>query len=320
MIGEAVASTSFISHPYRNPVVGWMSDLDHLRRSDVLDFYHTYYQPSNMVGVLVGDFEPEQAEKLIEKHFSRLKSEPVVRPRRSEEPAMTGLRERVVEFDAEPELRLAFRVPAMEHPDFAALDVLSSVLGGGRTARLRKRLLIDEQAVRAVGAVLERNLDPWLFEIWIQPLAGRTIQQVEAMAWEEIERLASAPATVEELAAVRTRTRADAVYRLESNFSLGLWLGGHELLDGDWSTGYRYLKRIDEVTAADVMRVASTYLTPRNEIRIELKRPPAAAPAGEAKGTSGKAGTGKTGKAGAAKAGATKAGAGGDKANAGTRP
>jgi predicted Zn-dependent peptidase len=273
MANEALMATAYVSHPYHNPVIGWMSDLEHLRRDDVLDFYRTFYQPSNMVGVLVGDFDRNEAEDLIQRHFGRLESNRVVRPRRPVEPPMNGMRERIVEFDAEPELRLAFRVPVMSHPDFPAIDVLASILGGARTSRLRKRLLLEEQAVRAVGASLARNLDPWLFEIHVQPLAGRTIKEVESMVWEEIHRLARAPATAEELGAARTRMRADTVYLLESNFSLGLWLGRHELMDGDWSEGYRHLRRVEKVTPDEVMRVAATYLTPRNEVRVELKRP-----------------------------------------------
>jgi predicted Zn-dependent peptidase len=250
-----------------------MTDLEHLRRATVLDFYHTYYQPSNMVGVVVGDFEPARVRRLIERHFGRLESRPVVRPRRPEEPPMSGLRQRVVEFDAEPELRLAFRVPAMGHPDFPALDVLGTLLGDGRTSRLRKQLILEEQAARSAGGGVDRKRDPSLFYVLLQPLAGKTIAEVEAMAWEEIDRLAREPATTEELEAVRTRLRANTVYLLESNLSLGSWLAEHQILDGDWREAYRYLDRVDSVTADDVMRVAGAYLTPSNEIRVELKRP-----------------------------------------------
>lgn len=280
LINEAVASTAFTSHPYKNPVIGWMSDLEHLRRADVLEFYRTYYLPANAVGVLAGDIEPAAASRLIERTFGRLPSRPVERPRRPAEPPMSGRRERVIEFDAAPELELAFRVPAVAHPDFPALDVLASLLGDGRTARLRKRLLLEAQAVRSVRAGVASLRDPWVLDISAQPLAGHPIAEVEAMAWEEIGRLAREPATADELESIKKRARADAVFRLESNASLGLWLGQHELRDGDWREGYRYLDRLDAVTAEDVMRVAAAYLTPANEIRVELRRPEAALAAG----------------------------------------
>jgi predicted Zn-dependent peptidase len=286
LIGEALLSTAFTSHPYKNPVIGWMSDLRHLRRADVLDFYHTYYQPSNMVGLLVGDFDPAEARRLIEQNFGRLDSKPVVRPRRAEEPPMSGMRERIVEFDAQPELRLAFRIPDVSHPDFPALDVLATLLGSGRTSRLRQELLLKKQAVRVAAAGVQHTRDPRLLEVSLQPLAGKTVEQVEAMAWEEIRRLSKEPAPADELAGVRTRMRADVVYLQESNLSFGLWLSANQMLEGDWREGYRYFDRVDRVTAGDVMRVAGTYLKPQNSIRIELK------PTGESSRIAGAAGGG----------------------------
>jgi predicted Zn-dependent peptidase len=179
----------------------------------------------------------------------------------------------VVEFDAEPQLYLAYRVPSFHHPDFPALDVLTTVLGDGRTSRLRKRLILTEQAARYARTDLELGIDPGLLEVALQPLAGRSLTEVEAMAREEMARLARSPASPDELAAVRKRMRASLVYRFESNISFARWLAQNECMAGSWRAGYEYVDRIDAVTADDVMRVAAEYLTPRNEIRVELRRP-----------------------------------------------
>ena len=153
----------------------------------------------------------------------------------------------------------------MSHPDAAALAVFSAVLTGGRTARLHRRLVTEERAASAVFSSMgPGDLHPRLFQIDATPVHPASTLDLEAVIYEEIERLAVEGPAPEEVERVRNQISAAAIRRLQSNFGLALQLADSESLFGDWRATFRSTERLRSVTPDDVRRVAGEYFDKRN--------------------------------------------------------
>lgn len=262
---EAHLDAAYSVHPYGQPVVGYQSDLETLRRSDVAAYYRDYYGPDNAVLAVVGHVEPDVVEGWARKYFSAIppgREPPAVFAR---EPRQRGERRVTIEWDAEPALRIGWHVPATSHPDAAPLAVMSALLTGGRTSRLHRRLVTDERLASAVFSSMgPGDLYPRLFQLDATPLHPTSTVELEDVIYEEIERMAAEGPTADEVERVRNQIAAAAVRRLQSNFGLALQLADSESLYGDWRATFRSTERLRDVTPADVRRVAEQYFDETN--------------------------------------------------------
>jgi predicted Zn-dependent peptidase len=196
------------------------------------------------------------------------------------EPPQRGERRVEVEADAEPLVRIGWHVPEISHQDMPALAVLATLLTGGRTTRLYRRLVLDERLATFVSATTgpgERHAQ--LFQIEAVPRAPHTTADLERVIYEELERLARTPPSDEELQRVRNQMEAGEVRRLESNLGLAFQIADSESLFGDWRETFRLSRRLQDVTPADVQRVAARYFTRANRTVATLVKAAPAAPA-----------------------------------------
>lgn len=262
---ETHLEAAYTVHPYGVPVVGYRSDLATLRRADVERYYRDFYGPNNAVLAVVGDFEPEKVRGWVGEYLAPI-------PRGEEPPAVfavepeqRGERRVELEWDAEPSLRIGWHVPPTMHRDAPALAVLSSILTGGRTARLHRRLVTEERVASSVFSSMgPGTLYPRLFQIDVSPVHPATTADLEAAVYEEIERIAAEGPTTEEVERVRNQIAASAIRRLRSNFGLALQLADSESLFDDWRATFRSTDRLRDVTAEDVQRVAGEYFDETN--------------------------------------------------------
>jgi predicted Zn-dependent peptidase len=168
-------------------------------------------------------------------------------------------------WDAEPHLRIGWHVPEASHPDAPALAVLSSVLSGGRRSRLHRRLVTDERMATSVFSSLgPGSLYPQLFQIDLTPILPTTTDQLEAVVYEEIGRIARDGPTDEEVSRIRNQIAAGDIRRLQSNLGLAFQLTGSEALFDDWREAFRSVQRFQAVTVDDVRRVAEKYFDAGN--------------------------------------------------------
>jgi predicted Zn-dependent peptidase len=257
-------------------VVGYMSDLETLSRRDVESYYHRFYGPNNAVVAIVGDIDPAQIEAWARRYFGGIARGEEPPPVLAVEPEQRGERRLRVEWDAEPRLRIGWRVPSALDDDGPAIAMLASVLTGGRTSRLHERLVIEEQVVTGVYASTgPGTLFPQLFQIDVVPRSGQSLDRAEAIDYEEIERLVSTGPEAEELERVRNQVAAGNVRRMTSTLGLAFQIADSEALLGDWRETFRSSELIDAVTTEDVRRVAEAYLTQSNRTVAVLERPDA---------------------------------------------
>jgi len=251
------------SSPYKWPVIGWPSDLDGLTRQEALDYFAVNYAPNNISACLVGDFDPEQAKKLAERYFGRLKRNPQqpppVRTREVEQMA----EKRMIAFaETNPEVQIRYHSVADGHVDEPALVVLGSLLSG-RTGRLYRSLVLDQKLANSVSA--GQNGMKWEGYFLLSGVAkpDSTPEIVEQALYREIEKLQKDKVGDRELQKVKNQFAADTFRRLDSRFLLMI-----QILLADSNRGWQSFnedpKRIAAVTADDIQRVANKYFKPEN--------------------------------------------------------
>lgn len=259
LLWRAVTAVAFEAHPYRWPVIGYRSDVEHMPREALYRHYRTHYGPNNAVVVIVGDFDTERALALVRKYFGRLRPIPPPPAVHTVEPPQRGERRVVVRRAGSlPMVLVAYKVPAATHPDFYTLDVLATLLGEGRTSRLYQGL-VEKQLASRVHAGAPSLRDPFLFYLGATARPGVSAEQLEAALAEEVERVRHVPVSPEELERARNRIEADFVLQADSVSSQARQIGYWAMV-ADWRYLTTYLDRIRAVTAEDVQRVARQYL------------------------------------------------------------
>ncbi|MGD8375898.1 MAG: pitrilysin family protein [Acidobacteriota bacterium] len=251
------------SHPYSWPVVGWPSDLRVISKEEADGYFGTYYAPDNLTAALVGNFEIDEAKALAERYFGRLEPSPYPAPDvvTLEMPQLAEKR-MVAECDCQPQTEVRYHTVPFMHVDSYPLDVLAGLLNG-RTGRLYKSLIVDQEI--ASQAFSNQSSDKYAgsFSFFAETKGDATPGQLEDGWYAELQRIIDDPIPDEELQKVKNRIQADAFRRLENPFFLLLQLLIYDN-NGDWQYLNTWADKTMAVTAEDVKRVASDYLTPDN--------------------------------------------------------
>ena len=276
---EEFLAIAYKAHPYGQPVIGHRSEVTRLRRSEAKEFFRKHYVASAMTAVIVGDANPRQVRRLAEIYFGRLPKRPRPEPVRTEEPPQEGERRVMVEVASQPYVLLGYHRPSVRHPDHATLDVISDVLGGGRTSWLYKSLVKEKKIAVAASAFtgFPGYKYPGLFMFFAVPSAGHTAEEVEKAMDEQIERIKEEEVPPDRLQQVKRRARAAVLRGLRSNSGLASALAMNHVLLGDWRYLFRDLDAIEKVTAKDVQRAANQYFQRKNRtVGVILPSSPAA--------------------------------------------
>lgn len=265
---EQLIGTAFIAHPYQI-FWEWKSEVAHLTRPKLVDFYKRYYAPNRMVLAIVGDVKAEEVFTRANEAFGKVPRQPDPDPVVTEEPPQEGERRVVQKFDAEPYMSVAYHKTAFNHPDEIVYRVLHRLLSDGRTSRLYKSMVIDQQVATNVSTYefpgsQSGDLDPNVFVIDVEPKSPHTTLECETALYAELERAATVPVTAEELQKIKNRIESDFVWALYSNLGLANQIAEYEARAGDWRYLLSIRERLAKVTAEDIMRVAKKTFTADN--------------------------------------------------------
>jgi len=271
---EAHLATAWTVHPYGQPVVGWMSDLETLRREDVRRYYQDYYGPNNAVLAIVGGFDVDQVEVWARRYLEPIPRGQEPAPVLAVEPEQRGERRVEVEWDAQPHVRIGWHVPAVTHADAPALALLSAILTGGRTSWLHRRLVTqDRAAVSVYSSMGPGSLYPRLFQLDVTPRSPTTTSELEATVYDEIARFVRDGPSETEVSRVQTQIAAGSVRRIQSNLGLAFQLAESSSMHGDWRSGFRASARLADVTPEEIRAAAARYLTKSNRTVATLVAP-----------------------------------------------
>lgn len=261
---EQLYATAFLAHPYRRPVIGWMTDLEQLTRDDAYAFYKRYYAPNNATVVLVGDFDRKKALKEIERGFGPIPAAPAPPGVRAREPEQPGERRVTVRREAQlPFVLMGYHVPNWESPDAYPLAILARLLFEGKSSRLYQRLVFTDQIAVDVGGEYESlSIDPGLFYLYAVVAPGGSAEAAEAALTEEVARLQREPPDARELARAKNQVEAGYLLVQDSVYYRASQLGEAETAGAGVGYVEQFPQRIRKVTAEDVRRVAAKYLVP----------------------------------------------------------
>ena len=263
---EEFTATAFKAHPYGDPEIGYMSDIETITRAETEAFFKKYYVPSNLTIAIVGDVDPEEIRGLAQTYFGRIPSGPKPDPVETVEPPQKGERRVVVEDPSQPFVIIGYHKPDARHPDDAVFDAITDIIAIGRTSRLYKSLVKEKKiAVSASGFPgFPGYKYPGLFVFYAFPAKDHTNEECEEAIYVEIEQLRTELVSAEELRKAKTRSRASLIRQLASNSGLASQLAFYQVITGDWRNLFQQLDRIDAVTAEDIQRVAKEYFTRTN--------------------------------------------------------
>jgi zinc protease len=258
-------------HPYSWSTIGSMEDLTAASLEDVTGFFRTYYAPNNAVLTVAGDVDPAQVRRLVEQYFGWIpRAAPVERPQ-IPVPAIPATRYITREDRVTlPQISMTWRTGTRFSADEAALNALAQILTGGKSSRLYKRLVYEQQVAQMTASWNEAQLLAGDFWVLIRGKPDTDLDALETAVNEEIAKLAAAPPSSEELQRVVNGIVTGFVGRLETVENKADQLNDYLYYAGDPGYVDEDLARYRSLTPADVQRVARQYLDGKNRIVISF--------------------------------------------------
>ena len=276
--GEKAAALMYPKeHPYSWTTIGSLTDLTAASMDDVKSFFRQYYVPNNASLVIAGDFDPKEAQKLVEKHFGGIAAgAPITRPNLSVPKLEKEIRVSYEDNVQLPRLYMSWHTVRSYDKDAAALSILGGILSGGRGSRLQSKLVYDKQLVQSVQAFSGTQEIAGRFQIVATARPGKMLDEIEKELNLEIERIKREAPTQDEI--------ARSVNQIESSFIFGMQsVGGfggksdqlnqYATFVGKPDNFQADLDRFRAVTPADIQRVAATYLTDKRLVMSFVPRP-----------------------------------------------
>jgi zinc protease len=259
-LDKEIRAAAFVAHPYHHSTIGWLSDIENVPIEKLRAFYDTFYWPDNATVSVIGDIEPAATLALVTKYYGVIPRSPHPIPQLyTVEPEQQGARRVTVKRAGEIGLvSVAWKSPSGRDADYAALDVLCTILGSGKTSRFY-RALTDRNLALNADASAGFYHDPSLFHVNAYVAPGVEHAEVERVLLEEIERVKKDGVTDQEVATALAKYDAATAYGRDGSFAIASSLN-ETIAAGDWTLYYTLDDATRKVTAADVKRVALKYL------------------------------------------------------------
>lgn len=278
LLDTELTATAFALHPYRQPTIGWLSDLHAMTREDLYGHYRRHYVPANATLVIAGDVETDQVLKRVEHHFGPIAERPRPERRTSVEPEQRAERRVIVRRPgATAYWRAGFHAPAFADRAFLPMLCADAVLSGAgglniwsgykvpppqRSARLY-RALVDQGLASSISGSLLPTEQPFLYYLAATVADGQTLPAVEGVILDELDRISREGITEPELAKARAQLRARFVYDGDSVTDIAHQLGYFETI-GSWRSYHELADRLLAVTLDEVNDAVRRTFRPEN--------------------------------------------------------
>lgn len=270
-LSEIIDDKAFTTHPYKHETIGSMADLQAATTQDVIDFHDTYYVPNNATVTIVGDFDTKDAEALVQQYLARVpKGKPVPRDI-PKEPEQTAERVFTLQEDWPlPAVVVAYHIAADATPDAYPMHVLDKILGDGDASRLYRSLVYEKRMALAAFGEAKVIEHPNLFYAVAIVQPGHTPADVQRELIAQIEKLKTEPVTDAELNRSKRQWARDYILGRETNQQKALHLAHGVVIHDDAASADGEFDLFQNVTVADVQRVANTYFTTANRTLITI--------------------------------------------------
>ena len=246
-------------HPYKRQVIGTKEIIENITRDEIFDYYNKHYSPENMITIIVGDVEPDETAKKVQRAFT-------ISPRKLEkhcykkEPPITTQRIKEEKFDCNSAyMMIGFRGTNAVHKDEFALDILATILGDGRSSRFYQDIKDKKQLANSIGASNGSFKDDGVFYISTN-FKPENKEALKEAIFEEIYKIQRYGVTNEEVEKAKNIIERNTHYSRESVSNIAMEMGYTTVLTGNPKDYDNYLEGIKKVTKEDVLRVARKYL------------------------------------------------------------
>ncbi|WP_231915304.1 pitrilysin family protein [Lewinella sp. 4G2] len=258
----------FTKHPYKDPNIGYMKDLESAEEKDYKLFYERYYVPNNAILSIAGDIDINETKKLVEKYFSTI-------PRGAEPPRVTivepplagEVRDTVYDSKAPlPALVMGYRTPERNHPDYYAISLMNQVLSSGQSSRLNKVLVDEKQVAVQAGTFPSFTQAPGLAIAFAIVKPGTDLKMVEGLFDTEVAKLQNQLISEREFQKLKNNVEVDAISGYGSMSGIAESLADYEMYQGDANLINTETERFNAVTREDIQRVAKKYYNSNNRV------------------------------------------------------
>ncbi|MGM0443350.1 MAG: M16 family metallopeptidase [Fibrobacterota bacterium] len=253
----------YSASPYRNPTIGWASDIRGYTRDKLRRHIARFYRPDNAMIVLAGAVDTSTAEEMVRRYFDSIPRPDIPIPTvQTREPAPIGETRFTVRDKASPRLDILYHTPGAPHDDIYALDLVENILSG-KSGRLYERLVYEEELCAAAGASNRWGLKDGMFHIWAKPLPGTSMDTVENIILEEVEKLKASAPTEFELQKTQNQLKKQFTFKLQEPESLSDNLAYFQKYT-TWKDLFSYLRQItavDDPSAAVAAHLTAEHRT-----------------------------------------------------------
>ena len=266
-------NNAFIYHPYHWTPIGFVEDIKHWTIEDIKEFHSNYYQPSNAIVVVAGDISAEKVFKTTEKYFGKIKGKKVTYPSAHQvEPEQDGAKRIYIKKESEVEMvAIAYKIPDFLHVDQTALSALSELLSSGKSSMLQKVLVNDKKMVNQIYGYNMENRDPSIFMFLAVGNPGVKAEDIEKELLAIIKRVKDGEVSKEDVEKVKTNTKADFIFSLESSSNMTNLFGGY-FAKGSIEPLLSYEENINNLKKEDIIDVAKKYLVKEKSTTVILRK------------------------------------------------
>jgi zinc protease len=260
-VSELLYKEAFLEHAYGWPTIGWMEDIKGFTTEDCVDFYRTYYAPNNASLVIVGDVALGQALRAVQDHYGWQPSSQIpVEDVRPEPPQAEERRSEVKKPTATHKIAIGYRGPALGDFDHEPLVLLNEILFGGRSSRVHRALVQQQEIATEIRGWVGSFRDPALYDIFLTARGEHTGDALLAALDPLLEAVHRAPVSEAELDKAKARLELSVLQGLETVSGKAEQIGFYETVLGDPAALFSKLAAYRRVTTGDLLRVARRYL------------------------------------------------------------
>ncbi len=262
---ETTQGVAFLEHPYHWPVIGYEDDMKNWKQADLERYFKTYYAPNNCVTVISGNVTYEEIKRLAEQYIEPIPSQPAPPEVNIKEPPQTGERRVMVKKDvATPYLAIGWHVPEARHEDYYPLMLLSDILASGRSSRLYRSLVDQQQLATQIFTNFGESFDPTLFAIAAVTAKNVNENDLEKAVYAELEKIIKDGVTDTELQKVKNQKLMEFYGQVETINGKSNNIGTYEVFFGDYRKMFNAPADYNKVTREDIRQVAAKYFTKAN--------------------------------------------------------
>jgi len=252
-------ATAYQAHPYHHSTIGWRSDIEGVSTERLREFYETFYWPNNATVTIIGDFNKDDVLQMILDNYGKIPKSPHAIPEMyTTEPEQEGARRFVIKRSGQTGIiGIAHKTPEGLHEDNYTLQILSRILGDGKSSRLYKKI-VDKGLATSVSMWDFPFHDNGLFVTYVFLTPDVSHKDVEKIILDEYELIKNKGVTDEEIARAKGQIRAEQAYSRDGSYSIASNLN-ESIATGDWTYYTNYFENINKVTKDDIKRIVDTY-------------------------------------------------------------